>query len=46
MSVHITVRHDADSPSVLAESRRGLGEQFGIEHATIQLEREPLVQIE
>jgi cobalt-zinc-cadmium efflux system protein len=46
MSVHITVRHDADSTSVLAESRRVLREQFGIEHATIQPEREPLVQIE
>jgi cobalt-zinc-cadmium efflux system protein len=46
LSGHFVVQQNADNDFVLSELRRIVREQFGIEHTTIQLEREPLVQIQ
>jgi cobalt-zinc-cadmium efflux system protein len=46
MSVHIAAKHDANGDFLLSEVQRLVREQFAIEHTTIQLEREPLVQIQ
>ncbi|WP_331235471.1 cation diffusion facilitator family transporter [Natronorarus salvus] len=38
LSAHLVVGEEADSDRVLASSRSGLHERFGVDHATIQIE--------
>ena len=45
MSGHVVVDTLAAGGEILSELHRLLHERFGIEHTTIQLESEPLVQI-
>jgi hypothetical protein len=45
MSSHVVVENLAAGDQILHDLNRLLHERFGIEHTTLQLESEPLVQI-